>query len=249
MHVLYESADHKNILFDEFSTGTMVQSNQHVLVDGGEAMILDPGGHKIHTRLFAEMSSVVPMSKLKYIFFSHQDPDIIAATNAWLMMTDAKAFLSGLWMRFITHFGVDDLVVDRIQAIPDQGMRVRLGATELLFIPAHFLHSPGNFQVYDPASKILYTGDLGASLGCDYRTVADFDAHIPKMEGFHRRYMSQNKVFRLWAAMVKGLDIETIAPQHGAMIQGKEMVQRFITWLERLPCGLDEMEGIYKLPA
>lgn len=50
--------------------------------------------------------------------------------------------------------------MDGIQAIPAEGMRVRLGATELLFLPAHFLHSSGNFQVYDPASNILYTGDL-----------------------------------------------------------------------------------------
>ena len=29
-------------------------------------------------------------------------------------------------------------------------------------LPAHFLHSVGNFHIYDPIAKILYTGDLGA---------------------------------------------------------------------------------------
>ena len=58
-------------------------------------------------------------------------------------------------------------------------------------IPAHFLHSAGNFQVYDPVSKVLYTGDLGASIGMDYMDVTDFDAHLrigsalSPLEGFY----------------------------------------------------------------
>ena len=57
---------------------------------------------------------------------------------------------------------------------------------------------------------------LGASMGVSRNPeyeVASLAAHIPRMEGFYRRYMVSNKVLRLWAAMVRQLDIQMIAPQ------------------------------------
>ncbi len=104
-------------MFGDMSVGSMVQANQHIISDNGQWIILDPGGHKIYTSLMAELASLLPINGMKYIFFSHQDPDIVAATNGWLMVTEADAYLSELWMRFITHFGVDELVVDRIKPI------------------------------------------------------------------------------------------------------------------------------------
>jgi len=35
------------------------------------------------------------------------------------------------------------------------------------------------------------------------------------------------------------VDIETIAPQHGAMLSGRRNVERFIDWAASLPCGTD----------
>ncbi len=35
---------------------------------------------------------------------------------------------------------------------------------KLKVVPAHFLHSEGQINVYDPISKILFTGDIGAAM-------------------------------------------------------------------------------------
>jgi flavorubredoxin len=99
----------------------------------------------------------------------------------------------------------------------------------------------GNFQIYDPVSKILFSGDMGASLVDDASPVQDFAAHVPHMEGFHRRYMASNKVGRLWANMVRGLDIEMIVPQHGRPFVGKPMITAFLDWIADLQCGMDLM--------
>ncbi len=246
--VIFENANHRNVLLEDFSSGHMVQANQHLIIHQGQAMLLDPGGHKMYSGALADISALIPTSALKYFFLSHQDPDIVAATNGWLMITDGVALISSLWTRFIMHFGVDDMLADRIQTIPDQGTVVDLDGCRLLILPAHFLHSPGNFQVYDPVSKILYTGDLGASLGLTYTVVENFDDHIQYMEGFHRRYIASGKALKLWAKMVRQLDIDMIAPQHGAMFTKKEHVNRFIDWVEGLACGLDLMDNVYRLP-
>lgn len=242
MKVLFEAASHKNLVFGDLSEGSMVQANQHLIVCNGEGMLLDPGGHKVYTKLIAAMSNHLPPSKLRHILFSHQDPDILAAANGWLMMTDANAYLSALWMRFIPHFGVDDLVIKRVQPIPDKGMTLSVGGVELKIIPAHFMHSCGNFQVYDPVAKILYSGDLGASIGNSYDVVTDFAAHVQYIEGFHVRYMPSSKALKSWAAMARKLDIQTIAPQHGAAFVGPDMVKRFVDWIDGLNCGVDVLD-------
>jgi flavorubredoxin len=247
--VLYDDGTHKNILIEDFSAGGLaVQANQHLVIHGGSAMILDPGGHKVYSKVLAETFTLVGRGKLRYIFLSHQDPDIVAAINGWLMTTDADAYVSELWTRFVPHFGLDHLVADRLKPIPDEGMTFELDGASLVALPAHFLHSEGNFHLYDPIAKILYTGDLGASLGADYASASDFDAHIPFMKEFHQRYMCSNKVMKAWAAMVRRLDIEIIAPQHGALFVGKEMVGRFIDWCEGLECGVDLIEPLFKVP-
>ena len=219
-----------------------------MIVHGASAMILDPGGHKVYSKVLAETFSILGAAKLKYIFLSHQDPDIVAAINGWLMTTDADAFISRLWTRFVPHFGFDHLVADRLKPIEDEGMTFDLDGAKLFALPAHFLHSEGNFQLYDPLAKILYTGDLGASLGIDYSIVSDFDAHIPYMKAFHQRYMCSNRVMRAWADMVRGLDIEIIAPQHGALFHGKEKARQFIDWCAELECGVDLITPRFKAP-
>jgi flavorubredoxin len=236
---LFEGGGHRNLMFDEMCTGEMVQANQHVIVHDKEAMILDPGGHKVFSRLFAEMSGAISPASLRYVFLSHQDPDIVAAINGWLMASDATALAPSLWMRFIPHFGVDEYAVKRMTSIPDEGLQVRLGSCTLEIIPAHFLHSPGNYQIYDPASRILYSGDFGASIGHGYRYVEDFDAHVAYMSGFHRRYMTSNRAIRRWLDRIRDLDIQTVAPQHGAIFRGRPLVERFFAWARDLRCGVD----------
>ena len=245
---LFEAGEHRNILLEDFGRGLAVQANQHLIIHANEGMLLDPGGHKVYPRASAEVLSLTRSGRLRYLFFSHQDPDIVAAANGWLMTTDADAYISSLWVRFVPHFGIDELVGHRLKAIPDEGMVLELGGAKLVILPAHFMHSEGNFQVYDPTSKILYTGDLGASLGQDYREVTDFDVHVRYMEGFHRRYMVSGKILKAWAAMVRPLEIDIIAPQHGAFFRGRELVGRFVDWCASLECGIDLMADSYQVP-
>ena len=132
-------------------------------------------------------------------------------------------------------------------------MAIGLGQAKIIAVPAHFLHAEGNFHFYDPRSKILFTGDVGASL-VDHleaaKPVRDFDEHLQMMLGFHRRIMVSNKVCRLWVNMVRQLDVRMIVPQHGCRFEGREMVGRFLDWFEKLECGIDLVaQDNYRLPA
>lgn len=246
---LFSSGHHTNTLLRDFTSGDYaVQSNQHLIVHGETGVLLDPGGHKIYTQVLSETLAVLGRARLKHLILSHADPDVVAAVNGWLMTTDARAHAPDVWLRFIPHFGLDHLVGERLVGVPDGGERLDLGGAELWLIPAHWLHACGNVQVYDPTAKILYTGDLGASIGSDYREVKDFGAHVPKMEGFHRRYMASRRALEAWSEMARTLDIETIAPQHGALFRGADIVQEFIEWCSKLECGMDIMTTNFVIP-
>jgi len=247
---LHDDGVHRNIMLEDFDLGGLaVQANQHLIIHGDEGMILDPGGHKVYNRALAETFSLLGRAQLRYIFLSHQDPDIVAAINGWLMTTDADAYVPDIWTRFVAHFGLDHLVQDRLHPIPDDGMYLNLGGSELILLPAHFLHAAGNIHVFDPVSRILYSGDLGASLGTNYTVVPDFEAHVPYMDGFHRRYMTSKVALQAWANMVSQLDVQLIAPQHGALFVGREMVEKFIAWCSTLECGVDLLNTNFTVPA
>lgn len=49
--VIFESGNHKNVLFEETEEGSLsVQSNQHFILHGKEAILLDPGVIKFTQR-------------------------------------------------------------------------------------------------------------------------------------------------------------------------------------------------------
>lgn len=246
--VLFDEDEHRAIWLHDFGRGLSVQANQFLIVDSGEGMVLDPGGPKVYPDVLAETQLHLRGGDLRYIFLSHQDPDIGTSLNAWLMDTEADALTSRLWTRFFPHFGIDKLIADRLKPIPDEGAWVPLGRRELLILPAHYLHSCGNLQVFDPTSRILFSGDLGAAIGIDKSVVRDFDEHRPYLETFHRRYMGSTKALKAWVRMVRRLDVQMIAPQHGAMFKGPEMVGRFLDWCENLECGIDAFEHLFKVP-
>jgi flavorubredoxin len=232
--------------------GQAVQANQFLIVDDDTGAIIDPGGNLAFNELFMGMSKHFPPSKLAYVIASHADPDIIASLDRWMSTTKASLVISRVWERFAPHFTKVGKTENRVIGVPDSGGHLPLGRHELVLLPAHFMHSEGNFHFYDPVSRILFTGDLGVSMtsGAEARIpVTDLAAHIPRMEGFHRRYMVSNKILRLWVHMARQLDIAMLVPQHGAPIMGKKAISDFLDWIENLMCGIDLFDDrAYQIP-
>lgn len=247
---LYNDGNHVCVAFRDLVTGDAVQANQFLIIDGGHAAIIDPGGELTYSRLYMALGNYLNVSGLDYVIASHQDPDIVASINKWLVGTDCKVVVPQLWARFIPHFTRPGKLENRMISIPDKGMRLRLGNFELLALPAHFLHAEGNFQFYDPVSRILFSGDLGANLAQREldQPVTRISDVMDTMSGFHRRYMNSNKACRYWANMVRQLDIRMIVPQHGRCF-AERAVSEFIDWIATLQCGIDLMtQENYRLP-
>jgi len=252
---LYRDRNHACYMFTNLieEDGQAVQANQFLIVDSGTGAIIDPGGNLAYNELYMGMSKHFSPQNLSYLIASHADPDIIASLDRWMSSTQAKLVISTVWERFAPHFTKAGKTENRVIGVPDSGGRLPLGRHELWLLPAHFMHSEGNFHFYDPVSRILFTGDLGVSMmsGAEAsRPVTDLTRHIPLMEAFHRRYMVSNKVLRLWVRMVRQLKISMLVPQHGAPIQGSKAIEDFLSWIENLMCGVDLFDDrSYQLPS
>lgn len=239
---LFDSPDHQFILLNESDPGEEngIRSNQYLIRHKNAGVLLDPGGFGVMPRVLAELLKHLKPEEIKGIFLSHQDPDIVAGIVVWMEIIQAPIYISEIWIRFIPHYGVQD--IHRFVGIPDTGEHYEVDSEfHLKFVPAHFLHSEGQMNVYDPISKILFTGDIGAAClpdDVDYIFVEDFDKHLPYIEGFHRRYMCGNAATRAWVETIADLEIEMLAPQHGPIYKG-QAVKDFIAWLKELKCGTD----------
>ncbi len=248
---LYNKGNHVCVAFRDLVSGGAVQANQFLIFDDDHAALIDPGGDLTYTPLFMEISNYMNVKALDYVVASHQDPDIVASLNKWLVGTNCKVVVPALWERFIPHYTRPGKLSGRVVAIPDEGMNLELGSIALKAVPAHFLHAEGNFQFYDPKSRILFSGDMGANL-CPPEELdvmaTRLDDVLPYMDAFHKRYMNSNQVCRFWAQMASGMAIDMIVPQHGRAMSGRA-VKEFISWISELQCGVDLMtQANYRLP-
>ena len=237
-HVLYRDEEHLVVYLGTQEGGEDVDVNSYLIVSRGKGILIDPGGYKIFSKVLANLSKYIDPRDLEYIYICHQDPDVAGSLPLWKEVSNAKVLVHWLWKRFLPHFGFEDSDAF-IRELPDEGETIPFGATTLEFIPAHFLHSPGHFSIYDHRSKFLFTGDIGIALQDEpYIVVENMERHIQAMRPVHERLMPTNRAIKAWLDRVKFLDVEAILPQHGAIIP-KRFIPRFYDFLENLKCGLD----------
>ena len=246
--ILFDDGTHKCVMFsfdDESHEDSFLSVNQYLIVQNGAGILIDPGSEAIFDELYDAVSLHVDIQNIKFIFLSHQDPDVAGSIAQWAVSTKAKFIMSSLWVRFMSHYGFMEM--SRVMALADGGAKLKFGKDYLQFVPAHFLHSPGNFTLYDSKSKIAFSGDIGAAVVSSpqgYKKVESFEEHKEHLQGFHKRYMGSNKLCRAWVQKIQKLQVDVIAPQHGLIFED-ENVQNFLEWLKELQCGSDFMEELY----
>ncbi len=241
--ILYDDGTHKCIMFsldDEEVEDFFLSVNQFLIIQNNSAVLIDPGSEAVYEELREAVSKHISLDRIKYIFFSHQDPDVAASITHWSIATQAEFIISKLWIRFLSHYGFMEM--SRLLPLEDGGAKIGFGQEYLRFVPAHFLHSPGNFSLYDSRSQILFSGDIGAAIVPNdtlNNEAKSFHNRLEYLEPFHKRYMAGNRACRKWSSEVRKLPLKAIAPQHGAPFDTAEDISAFLEWFEGLQCGMD----------
>lgn len=229
-----------------------LQCNPYLLVEGDEAVLFDPGSVLDVETVAANVASIVPLDKVKYVVLHHQDPDLASAVPR----------LEALGMRFtiVTHWRTWSLVrfygvKSPAYMLDEHGYALTLATGRVLqFIPTPYLHFPGAVATYDKKAKFLLSSDLFGAFQPIWSLYAD-DGYMEGMKAFHEHYMPSHEILKPVMEIFSCLELSAILPQHGSIIL--ENIPGYIEALRTLECGTmlgpevarRDSTGEYRLPA
>ena len=216
---------------------TAFRCNTYLIVDGQEAILVDPGGHGAFDFVKMRVAQILPTEKVSSLIVCHQDPDVAASMVNWLTLGPSIKIITSVRTNILLpHYGKSNYFFVNINENP---VYVFESGRKLKFIESPFLHFPGAFATYDETSKFLLSGDVWASIDMEWRLVVDdFSRHELKLSLFHLDYMASNIAARGFVNRLRHFELNAILPQHGSIIP-KKYVQNALEYLNQLKCGLD----------
>ncbi|APR76845.1 beta-lactamase domain protein [Minicystis rosea] len=210
-------------------------------------LIVDPGSSSDFSVVSAKVGTLLGrVGALSGMFINHQDPDVgsSAARISGRYAPDASIFCSEATWRLVVHF---NLPRDRFVDVDGKRRGITLpGGHEVIPVPSPFCHFRGAVMLYDPATRVLFSGDLlGGITEPGERDLWADEGDWSGIRAFHQLYMPTNRAIAAAARAIQRLDPfpEIIAPQHGRLLRGA-VLRRFLERLEHLPVGLDILDDV-----
>jgi eukaryotic-like serine/threonine-protein kinase len=235
--------------------GSIFHSNPYLRVfrgtrqsDGRAAqynLLVDPGSSSDFAVVSAKVSSVLgTMGKLSGVFINHQDPDV--GSSAQIISAryapHAAILCSEATWRLIMHLNLPRERFVDTDKFP-HGCRLPSGHV-VVPVPSPFCHFRGAVMLYDPTSRVLFSGDLfGGLTAAGASGLWADESDWTGIRAFHQTYMPTTRAIARVIERIRKLTpaVEIIAPQHGRLLRGP-LLARFLDRLSTLPVGLDVME-------
>lgn len=208
-------------------------------------LLIDPGSQSDFAVVSSKVMALLgDLKRVSAIFINHQDPDVgtSAPTLIHRFARKAAVLCSEDTWRLIVHLNFpreNYVCVDGYA----NGMKLGTGH-KLIPVPSPFCHFRGAVMLYDPQTRVLFSGDLfGGLTAADANGIWADESDWRGIRAFHQLYMPANKALAAAVARIRALDPlpEIIAPQHGRVIKGR-LVAEFLDRMEQLPVGLDILE-------
>lgn len=205
-------------------------------------VLIDPGSHVDFSVVAAKTAKVLGgLDRLSLIHINHQDPDVGSSAPMLLSRYAPRAhvFASEDTWRLICHFG---LPRDRfVSAERYRGVLPLPTGHELHLVPTPFCHFRGALALYDPQTRVLFSGDLFGGLTAEGELELDARGEEwPGIRAFHQLYMPTRQALKRAVDTIRALTpaVECIAPQHGRILRG-DVMHEYLERMANLPVGMD----------
>ncbi len=213
------------------------QCHTYLLENGDDSVLFDPGSALTFPHTLRAIAEIIPFARIRYFVCHHPDPDIIGSLGVVdSMVARPDAVLVTHWRAaaLLKHLGL------RLPfwQVEQHDWRLELsGGRTLEFIFTPYLHFPGAFATFDPATGTLLSSDLFGGFTEGPGLWAEDESYLEGVRSFHEHYMPSRE--HLLSALVafEKLPIRQIAPQHGRLIP-EPFVRGAIDELKGLDCGL-----------
>lgn len=209
--------------------------------------LIDPGSPLDFPHISKKIAKVIGnISKINLYSLNHPDPDV-AMNAVFVRNANPKAVCLTTeenW-RLIAHYEIPPESVKLIHTFKEGKAPLATGHV-LHFIPSPFCHAKGAFMIYDPQTRVLFTGDLFGGIS-DAQRIFQFFAEEEEWDGiraFHQIYMPTKRALRYAIEKIRALYPPPliIAPQHGAILKGV-ILEQFMERLFNLDVGADLLQS------
>jgi glyoxylase-like metal-dependent hydrolase (beta-lactamase superfamily II)/CheY-like chemotaxis protein len=214
------------------AVGEPIDCNPYLIVDGDEAVLVDPGSILDFESVRENVASIVPLDRISLIVAHHQDPDLCASIPLFLSAgVSAPIALHWRTSVLVRYYGIEA----PLYLVNENGWEwsFRSGRS-LRFLPAPYCHFPGSVMTYDKTTRVLFSGDLFGAF-TDAPGLYAGPGYRESMRAFHEHYMPSREILARVMYSVLALDVAVIAPQHGRVI--RDGVRDCVEDLRDLECG------------
>lgn len=191
--------------------------NQFLIKDT-DSLLFHTGLRKMFPVVLEAVKSVIPVSNLRYVSFSHVEADECGSLNEWLAAAVNAVPLCG---QIAAQVSIADMA-DRPPRVLRDGEKLSLGThTVTWFDMPHLPHAWECGYLMEETTKTLLCGDLFTQGGHDLPAVTREDILEPS-EVFRRSmdYYSQSKDAGRLLNKLAEASPETLACMHGSTWKG-----------------------------
>lgn len=243
---------------------TNFHCNPYLIVTGDRAILIDGGSRPDFAVVMMKiLQTGLRPAQIEALIYQHYDPDLCGSMQNFVEMIGSpslKILTHSLDKIFINYY-LEREMHHHIETIDHDDHSFTFNGRTLAFYETPFCHNAGSFITYDARTKTLFSSDIFGSISsqwdlyvtleeacyacADYRNCPNRKPFcpLPDILEFHRTIMPAGKALRHAMAVIKRLDIERIAPQHGGIISGKRDIAFLIEKLENLEgVGIDAYE-------
>lgn len=237
-----------------------MHSNPYLIVEGDESILIDGGSRPdFSTVMIKIIETGVNPANLSKLIYHHYDPDLCGSISNFesiIKNPEIEIISHKFNISYIEHYSTSLKKV----CISDLGWQWVFKSGRLLqFISTPFAHAPGSFVTYDSHSKTLFTSDLFGGIDNEWKLIYEpsdsckncdafgenpehTECFFSGLRQFHERNMPSTDALYYALDKIASLDIETICPQHGQIIVGKENVRHALTLLRSIRAvGIDRV--------
>ncbi len=216
--------------------GDQFQCHCYLIENGDESILFDPGSRLTFPQTFRKIEEIIPFSKIKYFVVHHQDPDITGALDiidSLVIREDARIISHWRAIALLKHL---DLKLP-ISCVEEMNWTLQAEGRKLQFIFTPYLHFPGAFCTYDPATGVLFSSDILGGFTEGFSLFAEDENYFESVKMFHEHYMPSREILAFAMNKFQQLPLKYILPQHGSIIREK-LIPFFLQQLKDLDCGL-----------
>jgi flavorubredoxin len=235
--------------------------NPYLVLAGDQAVLIDAGSrpHFAVVMMKILQTGIAP-EQIVALIYHHIDPDLCGSLSNMIdICTNPELkIISAQQNNIFLSYYIEREKRALLKSAEEYGNQFTFGGRTLTFYKTPYAHTAGSFVTYDIRTKTLFTSDLFGSISKQWDLFAqladdcyvckDHDRCIlgnaycplPDIWDFHREVMPSGSALRHAADVMKELDIERIAPQHGSVFTKKGDIDFLIQKLGMLDrVGID----------